>query len=556
MDTNRFSLCLSNSERSALQGSLFRHPLLSTPAKNLAKLIVQEATRNLPYWTRTDCQGFMERHIWNNAEFASLNVREKQYLRSLAQFYQRQMQPSHPRNLQQAPSATMLANQATYTYNSPPTDPSAPETRTCWSPENWNLHSLHVEGLARDIPIYIERSEETDWPQYESNLRRAFDLLKFVVTAEVLNTTLQSSFLGADFSITIGSGRADSHIEDCDGIGSGNHGGMAYYPSNRLVVRSFAGLLGAYNRQSGQGYRGNYLNLFFHEFGHFFDFLFLNHEMRANLLALNHWMRARYQSGEGHANSFIPRNCTFNQDRTPHCLDDSFETFADLFSEYALHAHFGTRLWGTQNISPGSLNQRHLAARLQIMKNLFKPDGLHLEALSLENIARAYQENGIPLTVEELQGHHRSMWTHEFQVSALGNFSPNHPHPLQAGLGGAFQARTTSTTTPNFTAGLFQTGFYPWGGQTLLELGIATPDHPNFRAEAQIFGGVGYGVPIDEAHPLVGTGLQLRYNFTSPTRYAEFGVVAGARWLIDPISHTQMWQTNLGLTLSYRFLSL
>jgi len=552
------NLCLNPPERPLLRSSLFRHPRLTIYGSDLAETIILEGERAIPYSDRASYRALLERTILRTHQYRRLPPSHKRYLFSLIDFYSNQMRVPTQDLIPSPLPDPLPETRATYSESLPPLSRTVRDSHC--SEGQWARHPIRIAGLSRSFNVYIEQSEQIHWERYEVGIREYFDLAKIFFSPIILNRILETRSPFYDFSIAIGSDSPESPIRNC-GLGMSGaepYAGRAHAYFNQLILREYRGTLWAsdekhrldhlYSTNSG-------ISTFIHELAHFVDYALSNHEARANLRALRGWITSHtnpHNWVNAH-NAYLPDSCGANDDGTPHCLDNAYEMFADLAEEYVMHTLFGPHLEEEQNLT--SLERHHLNARMQIMRSALQADGFHPEAFSLENIARAYQENGVPLTVEELENHSRSSWTADAHLSAAGNYTSHDNTPLQAGLSLGLQVRTTSTTTPNFTAGLFQTGFYPWGGQTLLELGIATPDHPNFRAELQGFGGLGYGAPVDETHLLVGAGLQLRYSFTSPNRYAEWGIVAGGRWLIDPSTGTQTWQANAGLALSSRALS-
>ncbi len=552
------NICLNPRERPLLRGSLFRHPRLSIYGSDLAETIILEGERGIPFSDRNSYRELLNRTILRTFQYRRLPPSHKRYLLSLINFYAGQMRAPVQELIPNPLPTPLQQTRTAYSEILPQTSRELGDSRC--SEGQWARHPVRIAGLSRSFNVYIEQEEQIYWERYEVGIREYFDLAKIFFSPVILNRVLETRSPFYNFSIAIGSNRPESPIRNC-GLGMSGaepYAGRAHAYFNQLILREYRGTLWASNEKHRLDhlYSANSgISTFIHELAHFVDYALSNHETRANLRALRGWIASHtnpHNWVNAH-NPYLPDSCGANDDGTPHCLDNSYEMFADLVEEYVMHTLFGPHLEEEQDLSWAQ--RRHLNARMQLVRNALQADGFHPEAFSLENIVRAYQNEGIDLNLDELESHHRSSFTTEIQVNTVANHTPNSNTPVQAGLGIAAQIRTTSRSTPNFTAGLFQTGFYPWGGQTLLQLGFATPDHPNFRAELQGFGGLGYGAPTNETHPLVGAGLQLRYTFGAPNQYSEWGMIAGARWLIDPVSHTQIWQTNIGLAFSSRALS-
>jgi len=553
--TSYSSYCLPPDHRNALRGSLFHPPALSSAAQEIAQIIVRQGEKGIKYWSLENFRHFMQIEIWGTHSFLTLSRREQTYLRNLAQFYMRQMRPTLTQILRHPPHE-QAQTQARYS-NTIPTQ-SIPNPATCRNPENWIQHELRIPGLEFAIPVFIERSEEIHWVEYEENLQEAFFLLKKLLPPEVINAVLNSHSLSTGFSIAIGSGNENSFIEDCS---LGGNGGFAHPTRHQLILRSHGGTLYPATNQMAEGLPGFYAarggaSLFFHEFSHLVDFVFLNHEVRSNLTALRNWMHTHYnrQNWQHYRDPYLP-NCHQNPDNSPHCLDFSYEIFAALFETYAMYSLFGPHLYQRGGDDPEVIQHRY--AQMTLMRNLFQSDGIHLEALSLENIAQAYQVVGIPLSVEELRGHERTLWSANIDFHpALQVPFPRRENSILAGLGFTLRVRGTRAHAPNWLFGFNQNGFYPWGGNTTLQLGISTPDNPEWHADLHLNGGAGYGAPYGGVYPLVGVGASLQYLFTSPQRYVDFGLSLDADWFWNPTeTRGHSLQLSAGFLISPRVLS-
>jgi hypothetical protein len=338
--------------------------------------------------------------VFFNSDYRSiLSPEERGSLNELTTFYARRLPDASLETVRSGlrEKSTDWANRLNV-YDSRSVIPIAPSKPISCTIDEWESHSLAIQGLSYSIPVHFPKGRALPWVFQESALRSEFEALKVFLTHQDLERILMP-----DLVLYLGGGLAgsDEVLQRCS-LRTDDRGGEYSYIWNHIMSNS------SFYTMSWETLRNNPLyalgslwafKTLHHEMGHALYFRLLTGEQRESIRRFYEAVQARIGRDQSlDAISFIPNyvlvDLTISNDvvstldgqHRTHAMKNEAEFFAEMFDEYVSTQLQGSDYYGAP-----------FQARKAIMKNFLKPDGIHPEAFSQEAVEEAFRAAGVPL---------------------------------------------------------------------------------------------------------------------------------------------------------------
>jgi len=255
----------------------------------------------------------------------------------------------------------------------------------CSNAGDWERFDLTLEGVGFKVPVFFPKREQQRWWWYQDLLKAHFEVLKGFLTPAELEKILHPGDR-ADFGLYIGGDGKLAEAHRRCGEDDENAGGEYKDASNMAFI-----LKGNWrmmeDRKIGDAQISPVTNsvafALFHEFAHALEHHLLDTQARLGIDALQHWTKRAIGSDKSKF-YLAPQPKHLGIGDSPYSLRNGNEFFANWVAEY-----FIQKIQGQIPSDPA------LRARIRILDDLFAPSGLNLQALSVDNIEKRYQEEKI-----------------------------------------------------------------------------------------------------------------------------------------------------------------